>query len=249
LIIAEVGAPSNPIGSEEADRSKAIDLNIQRLQLADRIGARCCVNIAGARGRKSDGPQPSVPRRGGTFRGGVRRARMGAMSPNLYAPWRMDYIRSLSQGDDECFICSAVAAGSPEEARDRLVLWRSTHCVVVMNRYPYTNGHLLVAPRAHRAELDDLAGEELLDLQVQSAGAVRLLKRVVSAQGFNIGINIGRCAGAGLPGHIHQHIVPRWAGDTNFMHVIGDTQVVPQAVQQLWQELRDGLGAAGISSA
>lgn len=160
------------------------------------------------------------------------------MSQNLYAPWRMDYIRSLAKGGDGCFICDAGAAASAEEQRERLVLWSTDRSVVLMNRYPYTNGHLLVAPRSHKAELDDLTEEELLDLQVQTARAVRLLRRAVSAQGFNIGINLGRCAGAGLPGHVHQHVVPRWAGDTNFMHVVGETQVVPQAVQQLWRELR-----------
>ena len=160
------------------------------------------------------------------------------MSPNLYAPWRMEYIRSLSKGDDACFICQAAACASDDEHCERLVLWTTDHSVVLMNRYPYTNGHLLVAPRTHKAELDELTAEELLDLQVQTARAVQLLRRAVSAQGFNIGINLGRCAGAGLPGHVHQHVVPRWAGDTNFMHVVGDTQVVPQAVQQLWGELR-----------
>lgn len=163
---------------------------------------------------------------------------MMSMSPNLHAPWRMDYIRSLAKSDEGCFICEAAAGASPQEQRERLVLWMTEHSIVVINRYPYTNGHLLVAPRSHKAELDDLTPEELLDLQAQTVRAVRLLRRAVSAQGFNIGINLGRCAGAGLPGHIHQHVVPRWAGDTNFMHVVGDTQVVPQAVQQLWEELR-----------
>jgi ATP adenylyltransferase len=161
-------------------------------------------------------------------------------SRNLYAPWRMDYIRSLgsSSPSSTCFICDAAAAVTPEQQRDRLVLWSSEHCVILMNRFPYTNGHLMVAPRLHQADFDELSSEQLLDMQVQTADAVRLLKRAVSAQGFNIGINLGRCAGAGVPGHLHQHIVPRWAGDVNFMHVIGETQIVPQALSQLWEELR-----------
>lgn len=158
--------------------------------------------------------------------------------PNLFAPWRIDYIRSLAKpADDRCFICDAVAAQSLDQQRERLVLWTSDHCVVLVNRFPYTNGHLLVAPKAHKAELDELTPEEQLDFQRQTSESVRLLKRAISPQGFNIGINIGRCAGAGLPGHLHQHVVPRWAGDTNFMSVVGEVRVVPQAMSQLWEEL------------
>lgn len=160
--------------------------------------------------------------------------------PSISAPWRIDYIRSIHQpGDDQCFICQAVAAANLEQRRERLVLWSSAHCIVLINRYPYTNGHLLVAPKAHLAELDDLPDDVASDLHRQTTAAVKLLKRAVSPQGFNIGINLGRCAGAGLPGHMHQHVVPRWAGDTNFMSVVGDIRVVPQAMTQLWEELME----------
>ena len=157
----------------------------------------------------------------------------------LFAPWRMDYIKSVVKGedDDKCFLCQAAAASSDAERRQRLALWKTDLMVVVINRYPYTNGHLLIAPVAHKAELEDLTPEEQLDLQRQTGEAVRLLKRAMSAQGFNIGINIGRCAGAGLPGHLHQHVVPRWNGDTNFMGVVGEVRVVPQAMSQLYDEL------------
>src|SRR5690606_21222717 len=110
--------------------------------------------------------------------------------------------------------------------RERLVLWQSDHCLVLINRYPYTNGHLLVAPKAHVAELEDLDEPQMLDLGRQTVAAVALLRRAMSPQGFNIGINLGRCAGAGVPGHLHQHIVPRWAGDTNFMGVVAEVRVV-----------------------
>lgn len=157
---------------------------------------------------------------------------------NLFAPWRMDYIRSLDKSSGAaCFICEAAGAQSLQQQRDRLTLWTSQHCVVVINRFPYTNGHLLVAVKAHKAELEELTAEEQLDLQVQTTEAVRLLRRAMSPQGFNIGLNLGRCAGAGLPGHLHQHVVPRWGGDTNFMTVVGEIRVVPQAMSQLWQEL------------
>lgn len=170
------------------------------------------------------------------FANGVRLS-MSMDKPTLYAPWRMDYIRSLERPDEgQCFLCLAAAA-SDEQTKERLVLWRSELSVVLMNRYPYTNGHLLVAPLGHKADLCDLTDAELADIQKQTLKAVELLKVAMSPQGFNIGINIGRCAGAGVPGHLHQHIVPRWGGDGNFMTVIGDVRIVPQATDQLYDEL------------
>ena len=160
-------------------------------------------------------------------------------NPALYAPWRMDYIRSLNKTrpkNDGCFLCEAAAA-APEQFASRLVLWQTDVVVVLMNRYPYANGHLLVAPRRHLAELDELTDAEQHAIMSQTTAAVTLLKSAVAAQGFNVGINLGRVAGAGVPGHLHQHIVPRWGGDVNFMHVIGSVSVVPQATEQLYQEL------------
>jgi ATP adenylyltransferase len=157
---------------------------------------------------------------------------------SLHAPWRIEYIRSLDKPEgDECFLCKAAGELDERAARQRLVLWQTVHCIVLMNRFPYTNGHILVAPRAHKADLGELTAEESADLMAQTTEVTRLLRRAVSAQGFNIGINLGRCAGAGVPGHLHQHIVPRWAGDTNFMSVVGDIRIVPQAVSQLYSEL------------
>ncbi len=164
---------------------------------------------------------------------------MPAMPTALYAPWRMDYIRSLGKEkqDDGCFLCAAAAAADEAARRASLVLWQTDSVVVLLNRYPYANGHLLVAPRAHKADLEELTAAELNDLAVQTTAVVALLKRAVSAQGFNVGINLGRVAGAGVPGHLHQHVVPRWGGDTNFMHAIGEVSVVPQATSQLYDEL------------
>ena len=158
---------------------------------------------------------------------------------SLFAPWRMDYIRSLGapEGGKGCFLCQAAAAESEIEKAERLVLWKTPDTVVLMNRFPYTNGHLLIAPRSHKAEMDELTSQEKLDLMEQTDQAMRLLKRAVSAQGFNVGINFGRCAGAGLPGHLHQHVVPRWGGDVNFMSVVGEIQVVPEAITKLYGEL------------
>jgi ATP adenylyltransferase len=168
------------------------------------------------------------------------------MPDHLHAPWRMDYIRSLDQpgGADaaRCFLCDATGAADDAQRAARLVVWTTDLSIVVMNLYPYTNGHLLIAPKAHKADLEQLTPDESLDLQLQTTRAVQLLKRAISPQGFNIGINLGRCAGAGLPGHIHQHVVPRWGGDTNYMTVLGDVRVVPQAVQQLYEELVREIG-------
>ncbi len=150
----------------------------------------------------------------------------------------MQYIRALDKSDDgKCFMCEAAAATTVAERRDRLVLWITDHSVVIMNRFPYTNGHILISPKAHKADLEDLTDDELLDLHKQTAVVILMLKRAVSAQGMNVGINLGRCAGAGVPGHLHQHVVPRWAGDTNFMSVIGEVRIVPQAIAQLYEEL------------
>jgi ATP adenylyltransferase len=96
---------------------------------------------------------------------------------------------------------------------------------------------LLISPKAHKPEMTDLSDAELLDLQVQTRDAIELLRRAMGPQGFNVGINIGRCAGAGVPGHLHQHVVPRWNGDVNFMSVVGEVKVIPQAISQLYEEL------------
>ena len=156
----------------------------------------------------------------------------------LHAPWRMEYIRTIDKSEGgECFLCAAAAASDEKQKRDRLVLWTSEHCVVLINRYPYTNGHLLIAPKGHIAELEQLPDDVAADFHRQTVRAMLLLKRAISPQGFNIGINLGRSAGAGVPGHVHQHVVPRWGGDTNFMSVIGEVRVVPQAMNQLYDEL------------
>jgi len=161
------------------------------------------------------------------------------MSESLHAPWRMEYIRSLEKNlaSGTCFICDAASAVSDDQRRARYVLWTTELSIVLINLYPYTNGHLLIAPKAHKPEFEELSADESNDLAAQTTQAIALLKRAISPQGFNIGVNLGRCAGAGLPGHLHQHVVPRWAGDTNFMSVVGNVRVVPQAMTQLYDEL------------
>lgn len=170
------------------------------------------------------------------------------MSQSLNAPWRMEYIRSIEKhATGPCFLCAAAAADVSERRRV-LLLWDTPLTIALMNRFPYANGHLLIAPRAHKADPEDLTEEEAADLTRQTIRAVRLLRRTVSAQGFNIGINVGRVAGAGVPGHIHQHVVPRWGGDINFMHVVGDVRVIPEAIMTLYDELMRVAAAMPISA-
>lgn len=160
------------------------------------------------------------------------------MPQSLHAPWRIEYLRSLDKPDaGECFMCKAAAAATDEARRESLVLWSTDLMMVMLNKFPYVNGHLLIAPKAHLADMEQLDDAMLLDLQKQTTEALKLLKRALSPQGFNVGINLGRCAGAGVPGHIHQHIVPRWGGDTNFISVVGNVRIIPQATQQLYDEL------------
>jgi ATP adenylyltransferase len=148
----------------------------------------------------------------------------------------MEYIKSLGKSSG-CFLCAAAAATDPAKQRELLMLWSTDLTLVLLNRFPYANGHLLIAPRAHKGDLEDLTEAEQLDMSRQTVAAVKLLKRAVSAQGFNIGVNLGTIAGAGLPGHVHQHVVPRWGGDTNFMSVVGETRVVPEALSRMYDEL------------
>lgn len=173
---------------------------------------------------------------------------MGEFHDNLWAPWRMQYIRSLADEarDQGCFFCRYWT--TPHLDAEHHVLWRSPLCMVVMNRFPYTNGHLMIAPAAHVGDLEQLLGEARTDMMGQAAAAVGLLRKVVSAQGFNIGLNLGLCAGAGVPDHVHAHVVPRWNGDTNFMAVLGQTRVIPDALDALYAELRREAMTRGLTA-
>ena len=152
----------------------------------------------------------------------------------IFTPWRFKYI-SMSAEQEGCFFCHAAA--DPED-QEKLVVWKGSDFLVMLNRYPYTNGHLMVAPLAHLAdpqfmEADLQEGFWPLILRCQ-----RVLKRAYSPHGFNMGLNLGRAAGAGVPGHYHFHIVPRWEGDTNFMTVLGDVRLVPEEPEQVLAKLR-----------
>lgn len=155
---------------------------------------------------------------------------------NLWAPWRMEYILS-DQGEHSCIFCP----GEDKEAsKERLVLYVGPLTMVMMNRYPYNNGHLLVAPLKHISELGALSREETLDLINLVNQSISILKEVMEPEGFNVGLNIGKVAGAGIEKHLHYHIVPRWNGDTNFMTLFGEVRVIPEHIQQTYDNLLPG---------
>ena len=154
---------------------------------------------------------------------------------NLWAPWRSGYVQGLDK-DCDCFICKDLR--NPQDDDKNMVLWRSEHCIVILNRFPYNNGHLLIAPNRHIRELDKAGVEELLEITKLIRESQKALSLAINPQGFNIGANFGRCAGAGLPDHLHIHIVPRWDGDTNFMSVCSDTDVISQSLTELLEKLK-----------
>ncbi len=166
----------------------------------------------------------------------------------IWAPWRLNYVQSTDQKQSapekplnflagancECFICQAVA---DPDRRGRLVVARGEVSLTILNRYPYNNGHLLVAPCRHVGELEDLTPSEHLEMASTMSSMVRLLRQELHAEGFNVGLNLGRVGGAGLPGHLHWHVVPRWNGDTNFMPTLAGVKVIPQSLDSLWELL------------
>ncbi|MCP4589743.1 MAG: HIT domain-containing protein [bacterium] len=173
---------------------------------------------------------------------------MADVNRNLWAPWRMEFIRGLGEEQAErgCFLCDYWT--HPERDAEHHVVWRTASAFVVMNRFPYTNGHLLIAPASHQGDYEHLSETELLDLQRLTRDAVRLLRETVKAQGFNVGVNLGHCAGAGLPDHMHVHVVPRWNGDTNYMAVLGDTRVIPDGLDSLYLTLTEKVKTLGIAN-
>jgi ATP adenylyltransferase len=154
---------------------------------------------------------------------------------NLWAPWRIGYIKGLAEKRD-CFICDNVK--NPVSDSDNLVLWRTGLSLVMLNKFPYNNGHLLIAPIQHVFGLDELNDSQMLEITKLIVASQKVLNLTVKPHGFNVGFNFGRCAGAGLPGHLHLHIVPRWDGDTNFMDVCAGTDVISQGMKDLYNQFK-----------
>lgn len=152
----------------------------------------------------------------------------------LWSPWRSEYVGKAGQTEG-CFFCDHLAASDDEKNG---ILYRAENTFVVLNAYPYNSGHLMVAPNRHVGELEDLSDDELHELSGTTRLSVQVLKSGLRPDGFNVGMNLGRIAGAGVPGHLHVHVVPRWGGDTNFMPVVGETKVMPELLAETGAKLR-----------
>jgi ATP adenylyltransferase len=162
----------------------------------------------------------------------------------LHAPWRIQYILAPKPPLSDCGLFARI--GQSNDDVGNLVIARERSCYALLNNYPYNGGHLMVIPYKQVSDFDDLTDDELLDLTKLMRRCLRALKAVMKPEGFNVGVNLGKCAGAGITEHLHLHVVPRWTGDTNFMPVLGQTAVVPQALAELAEQLRQEL--ARISS-
>ena len=169
------------------------------------------------------------------------------LNNNLWAPWRIEYLKSLGKQEEnkaegapwikKCFLCEYW--NNPDRDRENLVLWRTDRCMVLFNRFPYTGGHLLIAPRDHVPDLNAIDEGTMLEMMLLCRDAQSVLDQASHPQGYNVGINIGRCSGAGLPDHVHLHLVPRWEGDTNFMSTIGNARVISQSIEELYDQLTE----------
>jgi len=149
----------------------------------------------------------------------------------MWSPWRSEYVTGAADKGG-CIFCDALATG------DEGTLWRGDRVFVMMNAYPYNSGHVMVAPTRHVGEPEELSGDESHDLIDATFRSVDVLRRALKPDGFNVGMNLGRIAGAGVPGHLHTHVVPRWGGDTNFMPVVGETKVLPELLAETAAKLR-----------
>lgn len=163
----------------------------------------------------------------------------------LWAPWRMPYVGAVTEPAG-CLFCRV--AESAADRRD-LVLVRRPHALMMLNRFPYNPGHLMVAVVRHVATFGRLTAAERDDVWTLTAGAEAAITKAYAPHGFNVGANLGRVAGAGFPGHLHLHVVPRWNGDTNFMPVLGETKVLPESLDRTWSRLREALGSSAAKRA
>jgi ATP adenylyltransferase len=155
---------------------------------------------------------------------------------HIFAPWRIEYIKGEKY--EGCIFCDFPRENNDEE---RLILYRGEYSFIIMNNYPYNPGHVMVAPYRHVSPLEELTDEETLDMMNNTKMIIKAIKSTMNPDGFNLGINLGRIAGAGIEDHIHFHVVPRWDGDTNFMPVLADVKVIPQAIEETYEQLRKAL--------
>ena len=154
----------------------------------------------------------------------------------IWAPWRLAYVKDAAKDDElECIFCAKPAE---EDDEANLIVHRGERCFVILNLFPYTNGHLMVAPYDHVGSLADVPADTTAEMMALTQQAIRVLEGAYAPHGYNVGFNQGRVAGAGVEHHIHMHVVPRWGGDTNFMPVLGDTRVMPQSLEDSYAALK-----------
>lgn len=151
----------------------------------------------------------------------------------IWAPWRMAYIEQGSK-EEGCIFCEKL---NQNDAREALVLAQTAHSFIMLNKYPYNNGHLLLAPKRHEKDLSRLLSEEYGDLNEALRRSIQIIQEALTPGGINLGMNLGKCAGAGVEDHLHWHVVPRWEGDTNFMPVLGEARVMPQHLLESYDRL------------
>ncbi|MBL8063411.1 MAG: HIT domain-containing protein [Anaerolineales bacterium] len=153
---------------------------------------------------------------------------------HLWSPWRMTYIEN-NKKESGCVFCNAQAR---EDNAENLIAFRGNHAYVILNRFPYTSGHLMVIPFVHISNLEELNAETRAEMMELTSRCTTILRETYRTQSFNVGVNIGEAAGAGVLGHVHIHIVPRWAGDTNFMSSVGETRVLPEALEDTYTRIK-----------
>lgn len=155
---------------------------------------------------------------------------------HIWSPWRMEYLEDNNK-EDGCVFCIAQAL---QDGAENLIAYRGERAYVILNRYPYTSGHLMVNPFEHKSNLEELDPETRAEMMELTSRCTIVLKNIYQPQGFNIGVNIGEAAGAGVLGHVHIHIVPRWVGDTNFMSAVGQTRVLPETLEDTYERIKNG---------
>jgi len=154
---------------------------------------------------------------------------------HIWSPWRMTYIEN-DKHESGCIFCNAQAQ---QDSAENLIAYRGKLAYVILNRYPYTSGHLMVVPFEHKPNLEELSGQTRAEIMELSSRCTTLLRKIYKVTSFNIGINIGGAAGAGVLGHVHMHVVPRWPGDTNFMSTLGETRVLPESLEDTFKRVRE----------
>lgn len=162
----------------------------------------------------------------------------GTLLQRLWAVWRMKYISSIGKESASCVFCDIAGR---EDGAENLIVHRGRTCYIVLNLYPYNNGHAMVIPHRHVGTLAEMSDEEKLEMMQLADVLQQALVKTLDAEGFNFGMNLGRVAGAGIPGHVHLHVVPRWLGDTNFMPVTAETKVLPEKLEDTYHKVRLGI--------